>query len=197
MLRARCLVGFASVVAALAAVAACSDNDAIISTDPPTPVFVPATSTAACTAPASACVLAAADVSADTASTVSTAVPNAGVTGSSVTAPSQGGCAYGTSADGGSGVTVNADFFCGLSESTSTAYVEGYKDQVGTGMATSIAGLGDYAAWIPNGTNGTVAALKGNAYVTIAYVDASGATPAAIAQANAVAVAKGYLAALF
>ena len=73
----------------------------------------------------------------------------------------------------------------------------GYKDQVGTGMATYIAGLGDYAVWIPNGSGGTVAALKGNAYVTIAYVDATGATPAATAQASATAVAKGYLAALF
>ena len=101
-------------LAGLAALGGCSDNDAIISTDPPTAVFAPATSTAQCTAPASACVLAAGDVSTDTGSTVFTAVPNAGVTGSSVTAPSQGGCAYGTSADGGAGTTINANYFCGI-----------------------------------------------------------------------------------
>ena len=193
-------------VLAAAAAGACS-NDSLVSTDSPTPVVVPGTSSSPCAPPASACVLAAADVSAATGIDLSVATPRDG-SGSSVTAASQGTCEYAAGSDGGgsdggdgsaddSGPSVTAAFSCGLSEETSTAYVDGYRDQVANGGATPIAGLGDYAVWIADGAAGSVAALQGNAYVTVAYDDATGGTAPDVAQARAAAVAKAYLASLF
>ncbi len=197
MPRSRRLASLVFTFFCIAAVAGCSSNDSIVSTDSPTPVVAPGTSSAQCTPPTSACVLAASDVSADTGVAISVATTAVGASASSLMAASQGVCEYGTGSDGGGDVTVTASFSCGLGESTSSAYVSGYKDQVATGMATQIVGLGDYAVWIPNGTAGSVAALQGNAFVTVAYDDATGSTSPQAAQASAAAVAKGYLTALF
>ncbi len=199
MPRSRCLASlvFATVLTffGVATLGGCSNDDSLVSTDSPVPVVVPGTSDAQCMAPTATCVLAASDVSTDTGVAISSAEPGAATDGS-VMAASQGVCDYGDGSEG-SGVIFTVTFACGLTEESSTAYVDGYKDQVADGTATLIAALGDYAVWIPSGADGSVAALEGNAYVTVVLDDPTGATSAEDAQASAAAVAKGYLAALF
>jgi hypothetical protein len=199
MPRCRSTASLVSILAAIAILGGCSNDDTLVSTDSPVPVVVPGTSSAQCTAPTGTCVLAASDVSADTGVAISSAAPGAATDGS-VMAASQGVCDYGNDGAGtsaGSGATFTVTFYCGLTEEASTAYVDGYKDQVTDGTATLIAGLGDYAVWIPSGSSGSVAALEGNAYVTVVFDDSTGATSPDVAQASAAAVTKGYLAALF